>query len=145
MQLQQHLGEPLHEVTIGGHSVDAQTGMATPFGVALPGVGGPVQFGGGGMPMPSYPNQPMPPQADENLVRLSLARQLLDIFIHMRHHMIEAAGVPDEENTEPGEEWKQRQMAENAHVFEFSPSETKLYESACNVLATFLDGGNEPA
>jgi hypothetical protein len=144
-QLQQQFNEPLPEVQIGGHQVDSATGQATPFGVPLPGAGGAGPFVSGGMPHPSFPGAAIPHTAvNEDFVRLSLARQLLDLFLHMRHHMIEAAGVPDEDDVDPGEEWKQHRLAENAPVFQFSETESHLYDSACNVLADFLNKGRSP-
>lgn len=137
-QLSQHFQEELPQVVLGGQPADM--GQATPFGKPFPGYGMaggfPVPMGGA-MPHPAYPNQPV--DQDEPYLRLSFARQLLDTFMHMRYHMIDAAGIPDDEEAAPGEEWKQQRMAANAHVFKFTDSETKLYASCCNALAEFLD------
>lgn len=141
VQLQQDFNEHLPEVMLGGPPVGV-AGQATPFGVPPVGAGGAIPLAG--MPNPGFPGHlGQPQQVTEKIMRLSMARQLLDLFIHMRHHMIEAAGVPDDDDTEPGEEWKQRRTAENANVFQFSDNETMLYTSACHVLSAYLDEGVE--
>lgn len=71
--------------------------------------------------------------------RIQLARGLLESFMHMRHHMVEAAGGGNDNPLDvEGDEWKQRVVAENAHIFEFSHYEEALYRNCCEVLSAFL-------
>lgn len=72
--------------------------------------------------------------------RLNLARGLVDSFMHMRHHMLEAVTGEGPDDTLPGDEWKYRKSGENKHIFEFSPEEASLYKDACSLLSGFING-----
>lgn len=70
--------------------------------------------------------------------RLHLARHLVEMFVHMRFHADDAPGMP----VVPGDEWKQRDDDDDG--FSLTEHETRLYNTCCNVLTTFLQPMCEP-
>lgn len=131
-QLQQLFNQPLPEVQFTTQTAPGPPGA--PHGV-------PPQC----MPPASYPPavQHNPAATHERHNQLFLARHILEVFMSMRHHQLDVAsglGGDNDEQMMPGEEWKQRVAAENAHVFDFTDNEQALYDACCRRLTAFIDG-----
>lgn len=103
-----------------------------PFAGGQPGWGvpqpvSPVPSPGSGTPLTV--ELPTPGEA----TRIQLARHMVELFLHTRNNLADAAAGPP---VAPGDEWKHSD--EEGTVFALTGAETRLYDTCCDVLTTFL-------